>query len=103
MKITESHLRNIIREELLQEGFLSDLWHSARQGLSRFVRPDDLNGDMSIEEAESEIDRAILQYALSHAQQTGAGAEGMMDSVGKALEYVSSQNYQVNPEGVGAE
>jgi hypothetical protein len=96
MKITENQLRSVIREQLLQEGFLSDLWHSARQGISRFVRPDDLNGDMSIEEAEGDIDRAVLQYALSHAQQTGAGAEGMMDSVAKALEYVNSQKYQTD-------
>jgi len=100
VKITENQLRDLIREELLQEGFLSDLWHNARKGLSKFVRPDELNGDMSIEEAEGEIDRAVLQYALSTVQQAGGTAADISQGVEAARKYVANQGYQVDDQGV---
>ena len=92
MKITKRQLSRIIRQELINEGWLENLGHKAMSGLSKIIRPDSLHDNMSVEDAKEELFRAVLQYGISSAR--GGPDSDIPLGIEKAKQLVQNQKFQ---------
>jgi hypothetical protein len=97
MKITKRQLRRIIKEEIINEGWFDQLGKKALRGISKFVRPNEIMDDMSVADAKEELDRAVVQFAISYAVGIGekGSTEGILAGVEKAKQHVNDEEYQM--------
>lgn len=92
MRITERQLREIIRKELIQEGFFDNLGTRAMTSLSKFIRPDAITDDMTVNAAKNDLHRAVFQFAVSWANHSGE--DNIEAGIDKAREFVQSQQFE---------